>query len=403
MIANGAGWFDLLILLIEGALAVLVGYLFVLTLAALAAARRTIFPKGYTPRTRFAILVPAHNEERLLPELLNSFQAQNYPSNLFDVFIVADNCSDQTGEIGRAMQARVYERTNTALVGKGHALNLLYDQMHVDGLTDQYAAYVIFDADTMVDRQFLRVMDARLQNGETIIQGYYSVRNPDRSWNIALRYAALAVLHYLRPMGRSILSGTAGLKGNGMCFSAEIYKAREWSGSVTEDIEYHMNLVLTGHRVSFAPDARLTAEMPGSLNGAYTQNMRWESGRWKMARQYALPLLKMACFKPSFVALDALMEHLIPPTALLVFSLVVTSSIGLLIGVLSGIWGSFWLGFVLLTVMAFYLWTGLFLVHAPKGVWLSLLYTPQYVIWKLGLILHISVGKEPQGWVRTGR
>ncbi len=396
---NSVSW----ILIIEIMLAGLVGYLLILMLAALIAPKRTSFPAHYIPRTRFAILVPAHDEERLLPDLLNSLQAQNYPSNLFDTYIVADNCSDLTAEIGKAKQANVYERRDNRWVGKGYALNWLYKELQLDGLADGYAAFVIFDADTVVDEQFLRVMDSHLQAGETAIQGYYSVRDPGRSWGTALRYAALAVLHYLRPLGRNLLHGTAGLKGNGMCFAAEVYRSREWSGAITEDIEYHMNLILDGKRVFFAPDAWLAAEMPGLLNQAYTQNLRWEGGRLEMVRRYAFPLLKMAFLKPSFVAFDALMEHLIPPISLLVLFLFATTLLGLVIGILGGSWGALWFSISLLAALVLYLVAGLYLVHAPKQVWLAFFHAPEYVLWKVGLFLRLSSGKGPQGWIRTGR
>jgi cellulose synthase/poly-beta-1,6-N-acetylglucosamine synthase-like glycosyltransferase len=301
------------------------------------------------------------------------------------------------------MQAHVYERRNNREVGKGHALNWLYKQMRAEGAADHYTAVIVFDADSIVDPQFLRVMDARLQAGEKAIQGYYSVRDPERSWGTALRFAALAVLHYLRPMGRNLLHGSAGLKGNGMCFSADIYRIREWPGSITEDIEYHMGLILDGERVAFAPDARLAAEMPGSLNRAYTQNLRWENGRLEMVRRYTLPLIKMAFLKHSYPAFDALMEHFIPPTALLVFSILGTTALGLVIGLLEGSWAGFWFGISLLAAFITYLVVGLQLVQAPKQVWLALLYAPRYILWKIGMLLRIGAGKEPRRWVRTGR
>jgi cellulose synthase/poly-beta-1,6-N-acetylglucosamine synthase-like glycosyltransferase len=184
-----------------------------------------------------------------------------------------------------------------------------------------------------------------------------------------------------------------------MCFAGSTYRSIVWSGAVTEDIECHTDLVLRGLRVTFAPDARLEAEMPGSLDSAYTQNLRWESGRWQMVRRYALPLLKRAILTPSYVAFDALMEHLIPPTVLLV-CLVLAS---ILAGLLVGSWNVFWFGFLLLTVLAFYLIVGLSMVQAPRRVWLSLLYAPRYILWKLGVILRVGAGATPPSWIRTGR
>src|SRR5215213_8154397 len=123
--------------------------------------------------------------------------------------------------------------------------------------------------------------------------------------------------------------GSGGLKGNGMVFAAEILREYQWTASLTEDIEYHMALILGGHRVTFAPDAIVWAEMPSSLKAARTQNVRWERGRQEMLRQYVPRLLRAALVQRSFLLLDAAIEQIIPP-----FSLVAAASLLLLIGAL---------------------------------------------------------------------
>ena len=159
---------------------------------------------------------------------------------------------------------------------------------------EPHDAILIMDADSSISPNFLRVMDARLARGERVIQSYYAVRDPEQSWSVSLRYVALAALHYLRPLGRMVLGGSMGLKGNGMVFAADILKKHEWSASITEDIEFHMALVLDGERVMFAPDAVVEAEMPQDLAGSQTQNTRWEQGRLEMARTYVPKLLRQA-------------------------------------------------------------------------------------------------------------
>lgn len=395
-----AVWLSIPVLIVEAALGVLVGYLLLLTVAALFARRATDRPPE--PKHRFAILIPAHDEERLLPETLASLVALDYPKALYDVHVVADNCTDRTAEIARSAGVHVYERFNTELVGKGHALNWLMDRINESTNSRIYDAFVIFDADTIVSPGFLRVMDAWLTRGENAVQGYYAVRDPTRSWGVALRYAALAVLHYLRPLGRSVLGGTTGFKGNGLCLRADLARRFAWSGSLTEDIQYHMELVLAGERVAFAPDAVLEAEMPGTLHGARTQNVRWERGRLQMIRAYVPQLLRAAFRQRRFVPFDAAMEQLIPPTAVL------TALIGActLAGVVLGLWGHWTVagvGLALLAGEAIYLIVGLLLVRAPVRVWLALVYAPIFLIWKVGLYLRVLAGRERQGWVRTER
>lgn len=389
--------------LLEIVLAVQVGYLLFLTIAAAAAPRTRGAARkaGEHPASRFAILVPAHNEERLLPELLTSLRAQDYPPDQFDVFVVADNCSDGTAAAARAGGAQVFERFNTVEIGKGYALNWLLRSLRPT--SPAYTAYIILDADTIAAPGFLCAMDACLKNGENAVQGYYAVRDPGQSWGVALRYAALAVLHFLRPLGRTRFGGSAGLKGNGMCFRAALYETHPWSGSVTEDIEYHMNLLLEGQRVAFAPDAFLEAEMPGSLKSAQTQNVRWESGRLQAARTYIPLLLRRLAPRRPFLALDAVMEHLIPPTAVVFLGVALCLVLGGLSAGLAGAWVLLWAAAAIFAALLIYLACGLILVRAPFKVWMSFLYAPIYAVWKFVLMIQILLGKRRQGWVRTQR
>ena len=112
---------QIVLLIMELLLAGLVGYLLVLTVSAWRAARRQMPEPGQHAK-RFAVLIPAHNEERLLPDLLQNLAQLDYPHELFTVHVVADNCTDQTAVIARQFGAVAHERFNTAEVGKGLSL-----------------------------------------------------------------------------------------------------------------------------------------------------------------------------------------------------------------------------------------------------------------------------------------
>jgi 1,2-diacylglycerol 3-beta-glucosyltransferase len=394
-----ASIFGLLQVAVVGAemiLAATVGYLLLLTVAAFRAEQRTALQCG-DPVTRFALLIPAHEEERLLPLLLASLRRLDYPPNRYTVHVVADNCSDRTAEIGRAAGAIVHERMNPEQVGKGYALEWLINEIQTSG--EPYDALVFLDADSTVSTNFLRVMDARLLRGERVIQAHYAVRDPGRTWGASLRAIALMVLHYLRPLGRMVLGGSAGLKGNGMVFTADIIRRYRWSASLTEDIEYHMALILGGERAMFAPDAVVWAEMPGTLAAAQTQNARWERGRMEMVRDYAPRLLRGAWRRRSFLLLDAAIEQLIPP-----FAVVAAASMACLIAALGlGSLAGVALGAAIIIGQALYVLAGLRLARAPRKVYSALLYTPVFVVWKVALYLRLLLGSSPRTWIRTER
>jgi len=385
-------------LLITGELllTLIVGYLLLLTVAALAAKRRTP-PRQGEPTSRFIIMVPAHNEERLLPQLLESLSQIDYPRGLYAVHVVADNSSDRTAELGRAGGAIIHERFNTELRGKGYALEWLLQQIWDRG--DAHDAVVILDADSVVSPNFLRVMDSRLARGERVIQAYYAVREPESARSAGIRAVALTVLHYLRPQGRMVLGGSTGLKGNGMVFAADILRKHRWTASLTEDIEYHMELIRTGERAMFAPDAVVWAEMPDSLRASQTQNERWERGRMEMIRTYVPGLIGEGLRRGKFLLLDAAIEQLIPP-----FSVVAGLSILTLIGALA-LWNplAIALAAAIITGQAIYIFTGLALAHAPRTVYQALLFAPAFVAWKIWLYVRLLLGIKPKGWVRTTR
>lgn len=400
--------FEILLLSTGIGLALLVGYLLLLTAAAFARPSRPVADIDRPPH-RFLVLIPAHNEELLLSRTLTSLKEMDYPAAAYEVHVVADNCQDRTAEVGRNHGAFVHERFDEQLRGKGHALQWLLRRLWADGKPHDAAVFV--DADTEVSPNFLQVMDHQLAAGEEAIQAYYAVRDPDRSWSVSLRYVALAVLHYLRPSGRMVLGGSAGLKGNGMVLTQALLRRHAWSGSITEDIEMHMDLLLDGVRVAFAPAAEVRAEMPATLAAATSQNERWETGRLSMARSYIPPLLR-AAFAPStarrhrFALLDAVMEHLIPPFSILVGGTLVVLAAALLTwlaadsrlaaaaGLLAG-------GALLGEII--YLLAGLRLVRAPGKIYRALLMAPLFMAWKFWLYARVWFVRNEQDWVRTAR
>ena len=384
------------LLVAEAALALIVGYLLFLTGAALLAPQRTR-ERGQAPTHRFAVLIPAHNEERLLPSLLKNLGQLEYPAGLRQVHVVADNCTDRTAELARQGGATVHERFDAELRGKGYALEWLLARLQAQ--QPDYDAIVILDSDSIVSANFLAVMDAGLARGEQAIQAYYAVRDPAGSWSASLRSVALAALHFLRPLARSVVGGSAGLKGNGMVFSAEIIRNYRWSASLTEDIEYHMTLILDGRRVTFAPDAVVWAEMPSTLASSQTQNVRWERGRQEMVRDYVPKLLRAAVTRRSFLLLDAAIEQIIPP-----FSIVAALSLAcLLAAALLGHPLALGLALLLVIGQALYTLAGLALARVPRRVYQALLYAPIFMAWKVWLYLRVTLGLDRKGWVRTAR
>jgi 1,2-diacylglycerol 3-beta-glucosyltransferase len=375
---------------------VMTAYLAVLALAAIIG-RPTQAAPG-PGRRRFAILIPAHNEERLIGRLLDSLSQVDYPTQWVDIYVVADNCDDATAALARAAGARVYERVSDTERAKGFALRWLIQQIEASGA--EYDAFVILDADSVVNTGFLRAMDARLEAGAHAIQAYYSVLNAADSPVSALRYAALAAVHYLRPLGRCVLGLSCGLKGNGMCFSASVLRRFAWNWfTLAEDVEFHLALVQAGLRVEFAPEATVLADMPVTLAQADSQNHRWERGRLELLRSQGRSLLRQSLSRRSPVPLDAVIEQLIPPLS-------VPIALGgacLVVALPLGAQLAAWLAGLSLVGQAGYILVSLGLVRAPWQAYRALGFAPLYAVWKVGLYARALAPQRRSAWVRTSR
>ena len=110
------------------------------------------------PSTRFAVLIPAHDEELLIGDTLRSLERQRYPEALYAVHVVADHCGDDTASVVRSHRAEVHELNTQEGGGKGPALAWLLDRLNSRG--EEFDAVAVVDADTLVDERFLAVMDS---------------------------------------------------------------------------------------------------------------------------------------------------------------------------------------------------------------------------------------------------
>jgi cellulose synthase/poly-beta-1,6-N-acetylglucosamine synthase-like glycosyltransferase len=377
-------------------------YLALLSLGALLEARRRAVARGraHSPATTptFALLIPAHDEAAVIAGALASAAALDYPPDLRVVYVVADNCGDQTAAIAREAGATVYERRDDHLRAKGYALRWLLERLRDDHRV--YDAYVIVDADSRLSPNFLRVMAASLANGERVVQARYRVHNEDGAWTAGLRAVAFALFNHLRPLGRARFGWSAGLKGNGMCFSRAVIERHGWEAhSLAEDAEFHIHLLRAGVHVAYAPEAEVAAEMPVSLEQARTQQARWERGRLELARIAARELLPGFLRGRDLARLDALMEIVTPPLSMLVgLTLVSALCAGLLRSpvalALSG---------VMVLALGLHVVVGATLARLSPRAYLSLLRAPLYIAWKCWVYTVALVGRGTNGWVRTQR
>ncbi len=387
--------------------AAIAAYLGLLTLAG---ARRSRPAIDGAPVHRFLMLVPAHDEAAVIESTLRALGELRYPRELFDVHVVADNCSDATADIVRSHGWHAHERTAPDEPGKGPALNWLFD--HLDA-TLEFDVAVVVDADTVLDPDFLRAMDRAFADGADVAQGFYSVLEPDGSTAAGVRFAALACRHHLRPLGRNRIGASCGLYGNGMAFRRPVLQRRRWTGHLVEDAEFQMELLLRdGIRVTYVPDARLEAEMPATLEAATSQNERWERGRIELARRYVPELIRRfpTARGRRLAHIDAVADHLVPPLSLVVVlqgvgavASAVTAVATLRVNRSQKFTRRAILHLGTLAILGAHVVAGLRGVSAPRSVYRSLAQAPSMIAWKVGLWTRALRSKNVVTWQRTKR
>jgi len=243
---------------------------------------------------RFAILIAARNEEAVIPHLLDSIMAQDYPAELVTTYVIADNCTDKTALVASQHGARVYERFNKKQVGKGYALDYLLDRIDADAGLDSYDAFLIFDADNLLLPNYLTEMNKTVGEGYAAFSGYRNSKNFGDSWVSAGQ--AMWYLHDSVHLNKSryLLNVGCAVNGTGFGFTRELL--REMGGwkffTLTEDLEYSLWCATHGHKIGYCHDAILYDEQPTTFRQSWRQRTRWSQGGIQIAFRYTGTLFR---------------------------------------------------------------------------------------------------------------
>jgi cellulose synthase/poly-beta-1,6-N-acetylglucosamine synthase-like glycosyltransferase len=371
------------------------GYLLLLTL--LSQKLATLHPNSRL--LRFDVIIPAHNEAAVIARTIASLQKMAWPADRFRILVCADNCVDATAEAARAAGAQVIERHNLEQRGKGYALDFAFQASRAAGLAD---AVVVVDADTEVSANLLEAIAARLERGAQAVQAHYGVLNPMASWRTRLITIAKGAVHIVRSRARERMGLSCGIRGTGWCVTHRLLEAVPYKAfSLTEDVEYGIELGLAGFRVAYAEEADCNGEMASGEQTARTQRQRWESGRFQLMRSKTGPLLSAAFARRNAVCLDLALDLLVLPIAYVALNILALMAVAGLASVwLPELRGWFWLGAACIAGLMCYVLRGWQLSGiGPVGL-LDLARAPAFLLWKVRLLLTRN---KSSGWVRTER
>lgn len=265
-------------------------------------------PHGTPKPNNFAVLICARNEQAVIADLIASLRQQTYRDGQVRIFVMADNCTDETARIAREAGAVVYERFNQQLKGKGYALEALLERIRAD-YPEGFDGYFVFDADNILSPDYIEQMNRTFSDGHEIVTSYRNSKNYGDNW-ISAGYALwfLRESRYLNH-ARSLLHTSCAVGGTGFLFSrAVLEETGGWPfHTLVEDIEFSVYEITRGRKIAFCPDAVLYDEQPSSFRQSWRQRSRWAKGALQVFSRYKKDLGK-GILRGSFSCFDIAMS-----------------------------------------------------------------------------------------------
>lgn len=274
---------------------------------------------------KFMAIIPAHNEEFVIGNLIESLKNQNYNKELYDIYVIADNCTDATAKVAKNAGAIVYERYDEKNKTKGAALDWFLQQKIKEDAP--YDAICIFDADNIVDKNFIKAMNKKLCQGEDVVQGYRDIKNPTDNW-ITSGYALFYwTNHRFYHLARYNLGLSTMLNGTGFMVNFNVIKENNgWKTvTLTEDIEFSLQRILKGKKLGWATDAIVYDEQPTGFNQSWSQRSRWTVGHMQCIKEYTGKMFEAAKEKKSMVTIDGLL-YIVGSTPMFIITIILLLS-----------------------------------------------------------------------------
>ena len=286
-------------------------YFFLFVLLGLKTKKNDKFKK---PKNKFAVVIPAHNEEKVIEKLIKNIKKLKYPKELYDIYVVADNCSDNTAQKARNLGVNVFIRYNNKNKGKGYALKYAFNKLGFISGETNYDAAVVFDADNLVKDNFLLAMNTRLLDGEKIIQSYIDSKNPSDNWVTATFSMMFWINDRFNLLSRYNVGLSSVLMGTGMCISKESLKKTGWNTvTLTEDLEYSVQALLKDTKTTFARETKIYDEKPLSFYASCRQRLRWGRGQLSVLFKYIPKMLKQGILERKVIKIDSALRLIQQP------------------------------------------------------------------------------------------
>ncbi|MEG2435131.1 MAG: glycosyltransferase [Ruthenibacterium sp.] len=275
---------------------------------------RTAVPVA-AAQTRFALVIAARNEAKVIGHLVDSLNAQKYPKELFSVIVAPNNCTDNTADIAAAHGARLFTPKGV-IKSKGAVLTQVVDEVVIG---EQFDAMCVFDADNLVDEHFLEYMNSAIVGGANIVQGFRDSKNPKQSAISGCYSICYWMLNRFYNEARVSLGLSALVNGSGFAVTRGVLERLDgWhTCTMTEDYEFSAQCALLGERVHFSEEARIYDEQPLTFAESWKQRRRWTTGSLQGLNQYGHRLFAKVILERNIICFDMYLTFLTPLVQLL--------------------------------------------------------------------------------------
>jgi len=277
----------------------------------------------------YALIVAAHNEEVVIPQMVKSLKQLDYNPDKYAIFVIADNCTDNTAAVAKEAGAEVFERFHDTLRGKGHALEWMFDKIYK--MDREFDNICIFDADNVVSKDFLKEINKIHNKGYRVVQGNIESKNPYDSWIATAYSVSFWMTGKIFQQARYNINLSCQLSGTGFSVAVPLLKELGWGATcLTEDMEFTAKLILNGEKVGWAHGAYVYDEKPLTLAQSWKQRKRWMQGHADVCSRFAIKLFAKALKDRDMSAFDCALYVLNPLKILALGVITLTGFLGMI-------------------------------------------------------------------------